>query len=318
MSTPRPGGGVGASPLVSPRILQAFREHFASSGVLRTIEDAFAAQGILAKPGSASDVGGARRTLVEDCYRSLDLSQMRDARRLLAVFGAELQGIEQTAIDMEEDGRTPPYGEHPRKALRDFVQLLDREGFAYENGRITSKHATPLAGELTEHAAALDLPNVVEQLRRLEDVADTDPRLAIGTAKELVETVCKSILRERGISVDSTWDIPKLVGEVRRELRLLPENVSADAPGKDAIKRVLGSLGSIAHSINELRGLYGTGHGPDGRARGLQGRHARLAVGMASTLATFLLETHREQGPATAEERAATLTCSPRGAHELG
>jgi hypothetical protein len=47
---------------------------------------------------------------------------------------------------------------------------------------------------------------------------------------------------------------------------------------------------------HELRGSYGTGHGPDGRARGLHGRHARLAVGMASTLATFLLETHREQG----------------------
>jgi hypothetical protein len=296
MPTPRPGGGVGASPLVSPRILQAFREHFVSSGVLRTIEDAFAAQGIRPKPGSAPDVGGARRTLVEECYRSLDLSQMRDARRVLAVFAAELQGIEQTAIDLEEEKRPPPYGEHPRKMLRDFVRLLDREGFAYQDGKITTKHATPLAGELTEHASALDLPNVLEQLRRLEAVADSDPRLAIGTAKELVETVCKSILRERGVEVDSTWEFPKLVGEVRRELHLLPEDVDSDTRGKDAIKRVLGSLGSIAQGINELRGSYGTGHGPDGRARGLHGRHARLAVGMASTLATFLLETHREQG----------------------
>jgi len=295
MSTPRPGGGVGASPLVSPRILQAFREHFVSSGVLRTIEDAFAAQGIRAKSGSAPDVGGARRTLVEECYRSLDLSQMRDARRVLAVFAAELQGIEQTAIDLEEEKRSPPYGEHPRKTLRDFVRLLDREGFVYQDGRIGTKHATPLAGELTEHAAALDLPNVLEQLRRLEAVADSDPRLAIGTAKELVETVCKSILGERGVEVDATWDFPKLVGEVRRELHLLPDDVDSDARGKDAIKRVLGSLGSIAQGINELRGSYGTGHGPDGRARGLHGRHARLAVGMASTLATFLLETHREQ-----------------------
>jgi len=281
--------------LVSPRVLQAFREHFVGS-VLRVIEDAFAAQGIRPKRGAAEEVSGQRRQLVEECYRSLDLSQMRDARKLLAVFAAELQGIEQTAIDLEVEKRSPPYGEHPRKTLRNFVRLLDREGFAYKDGRITPKHATPLAGELTEHAAALDLPNVVEQLRRLEDVADSDPRLAIGTAKELVETVCKSILRERGVSVDSTWDFPKLIGEVRRELRLLPDEVDADTRGKDAIKRVLGSLGSIAHSINELRGLYGTGHGPDGRARGLHGRHARLAVGMASTLATFLLETHREQG----------------------
>lgn len=295
MSTPRPGDGVGASPLVSPRILQAFREHYVSTGVIRTIQDAFAAQGIQAKDRSATDVGGARRTLVEEFYRSLDLTQMRDARKLLAVFAAELYGIEQSAIDLEEENRAPPHGEHPRKTLRDFVRLLDREGFAYRDGKITPKHSTPLAGELTEHATALDLPNVLEQLRRLEAVADSDPRLAIGTAKELVETVCKSILRERGVEVDSAWDFPKLVGEVRRALHLLPQDVDSDARGKDAIKRVLGSLGSIAQGINELRGSYGTGHGPDGRARGLHGRHARLAVGMASTLATFLLETHREQ-----------------------
>jgi hypothetical protein len=280
--------------LVSPQVLQAFREHFVGS-VLRVIEDAFAAQGIRPKRGSAEEVGGQRRQLVEECYRSLDLSQMRDARKVLAVFAAELQGIEQAAIDLEEEKRSPPYGEHPRKTLRDFVRLLDREGLAYKDGKIMPKHATPLAGELTGHAAALDLPNVLEQLRRLEAVADSDPRLAIGTAKELVETVCKSILRERGVEVDSSWDFPKLVGEVRRALHLLPEDVDSDTRGKDAIKRVLGSLGSIAQGINELRGSYGTGHGPDGRARGLHGRHARLAVGMASTLATFLLETHREQ-----------------------
>ncbi len=281
--------------LVSPRLLQAFREHFVGSGVLRTIEDAFAAQGIRPKPGSADDVGGQRRQLVEECYRSLDLSDMRDARRILAVFAAELEGIEQAAADADEDG-PPPYGEHPRRALRNFLRLLDREGLSYERGRITFNHATPLVSELSSHAAALDLPNVLEQLRRLEAITDTDPRLAIGTAKELVETVCKSILGERGTTVDSAWDFPKLVGEVRRALRLLPDQVDSDRRGKQAIKRVLGSLGSIAQGINELRGSYGTGHGPDGRARGLHGRHARLAVGMASTLATFLLETHREQG----------------------
>ncbi len=295
MSTPRSGGGVGASPLVNLRVLQAFREHFVSSGILRTIEEAFAAQGIRAKPGSAPEVSGARRTLIEECYRSLDLTKVRDVRKVLAVFAAELQRIEQVANDLEEDSRAPPHGEHPRKVLRDLVRLLDREGFTYKYGRIMPKHSTPLASELLEHAAALDLPNVVEQLRRLEDDADTDPRLAIGTAKELVETVCKSILRERGVVADSSWDFPKLIGEVRRELHLLPDEVDSGTRGKDAIKRVLGSLGAIAHGINELRGLYGTGHGPDGRARGLHGRHARLAVGMASTLATFLLETHREQ-----------------------
>jgi hypothetical protein len=36
----------------------------------------------------------------------------------------------------------------------------------------------------------------------------------------------------------------------------------------------------------------GTGHGQHGSASGLTARHARLAVGAASTLTVFLFETH--------------------------
>jgi hypothetical protein len=133
--------------LVSPRVLQALREHFVKSGVLRTIEDAFAAEGILPKRGSADEVDGQRRQLVEECYRSLDLSQMRDARRVLAIFAAVLQGIEQAAADAEDDG-PPSHGEHPKKTLRRHLRLLDSEGLLYKGGRITAKLSTPLAGEL--------------------------------------------------------------------------------------------------------------------------------------------------------------------------
>ena len=46
--------------------------------------------------------------------------------------------------------------------------------------------------------------------------------------------------------------------------------------------------------LAELRNLYGTGHGKDGKAQLLMPRHAKLAVGAATTLATILFETHKE------------------------
>jgi len=49
--------------------------------------------------------------------------------------------------------------------------------------------------------------------------------------------------------------------------------------------------------LAELRGLYGTGHGKHGKASGLSPRHAKLAVGAAATLTTFLFETHMETKP---------------------
>ncbi len=42
-----------------------------------------------------------------------------------------------------------------------------------------------------------------------------------------------------------------------------------------------------------LMGQYGTGHGQSSKAKGLTSRHAKLAVGSASTLAVFLSETHQ-------------------------
>jgi hypothetical protein len=75
-------------------------------------------------------------------------------------------------------------------------------------------------------------------------------------------------------------------------LKLLPENVPNAVKGAEAMKKTLRSLGATVAGLGEMRNYYGSGHGQDGRARGLTPRHARLAVGAASTLAMFLFETH--------------------------
>ena len=67
------------------------------------------------------------------------------------------------------------------------------------------------------------------------------------------------------------------------------------AKGTETIQRLLSNLGAVAQGLSELRNLYGTGHGKHGKAKGLFARHARLAVGAAATLATFLLETHEDR-----------------------
>jgi hypothetical protein len=58
---------------------------------------------------------------------------------------------------------------------------------------------------------------------------------------------------------------------------------------------LLNNLASISNGLAEIRNLYGTGHGKHARSKGLQRRHARLAVGAASTLGVFLFETYRDK-----------------------
>jgi hypothetical protein len=122
-----------------------------------------------------------------------------------------------------------------------------------------------------------------------------DPTLAIGTAKELVETCCKTILEARNVAFSRSADLPELVKSTTKELELTPDDIPDKANAADTVKRLLSNLATITYGIAELRNQYGTGHGKAAGAKGLGPRHAKLAVGAASTLAVFLAETHNEK-----------------------
>jgi hypothetical protein len=155
----------------------------------------------------------------------------------------------------------------------------------------------PSLSPLKEHAKLANANHLAEQIRRLEASVDADPSLAIGTAKELIETCCKTILAERGKPVSGAPDVSTLTKATLKELKLVPEGIPDAARGAEVIKRLLSNLGTIGNGLAELRGLYGTGHGKHGSTTGLGSRHAKLAVGAAATLVMFLLETHKETKP---------------------
>jgi hypothetical protein len=148
-----------------------------------------------------------------------------------------------------------------------------------------------------EHYFALVLGEdyISKQITRMNTAINQDPELAVGTAKELLETVCKTILTDMGKEFSPKIDLPQLVKQVRKELRLLPEDVPEQARGAKAIKRILSSLGAVVQSVSELRGLYGSGHGKPARSSGLSPRQAKLVANSASTLSIFLYETYIEK-----------------------
>nr|MBN2277403.1 abortive infection family protein [candidate division Zixibacteria bacterium] len=153
----------------------------------------------------------------------------------------------------------------------------------------------PALGTAIQLVKVPDAGYVTQQITRMEAAVESDPELAIGTAKELVETICKTILCECGEKVSNSANLPQLVKMVRERLELLPQDIPDRAKGVDTIRRLLSNLGTVAQNLAELRGLYGSGHGKQARVKGLQPRHARLAVNAASTLAVFLFETYQER-----------------------
>lgn len=144
-------------------------------------------------------------------------------------------------------------------------------------------------------ADALDAGWMAKEIERLEKSIDVDPASAIGTAKELVETCCKTILNKRGVPYGKSADIGDLTKLLVVNLQLVPEGVSEEAKGAENIRLILRNLTSLTHNLAQLRGLYGTGHGRDGKHRGLQPRHARLAVASAVAFIDFISDTYRNR-----------------------
>jgi hypothetical protein len=132
-----------------------------------------------------------------------------------------------------------------------------------------------------------------QQIRRMEESIDKDPDLAIGTAKEFVETLCKTILTERGVPFSTSEDLPALLKQTARALTIVPDALVQHPTAATTITVLLNSLGSVGHRLAELRNAFGTGHGKDHQHLGLERHHAGLAVGAAATLGVFLFECHK-------------------------
>ena len=110
--------------------------------------------------------------------------------------------------------------------------------------------------------------------------------------KQFLETVCKTILTERKTPPGNNEDLPSLIRSTIKALPIIPAGVSGEPQLKNTIMVLLNNLGSVAHRLAELRNQSGTGHGRHSEHVGLAVRHAKLAIGAATSLAVFLYDCH--------------------------
>jgi hypothetical protein len=213
-----------------------------------------------------------RRVLTQEYLESVDWSDVSQATRALRVFERLSAGFE------------PQYTEK-------FFNSLRRDGYVIEEetGHITSvgpRFAPESLNGITDSSA------IRQQLGRIQHAIIDDPALAIGSAKELIESTAKVVLRERGLPVDDKADLPALVREAQHAVALHPSDAVPGPDGSDAVKKILGSVSGIAIGLAELRNRgYGTGHGQAQAPSGLGARHAHLAVNAAFTWCQLMLDT---------------------------
>ena len=124
---------------------------------------------------------------------------------------------------------------------------------------------------------------------------DRDTPAVIGSAKELLESVCKVILDDARVEYARSASLPDLYKLVAIELRLSRKSVPPNSRGSEAAHRTLQGLVTTVQNLAELRNALGVGHGRGQRVPALE-RHARLAMNASYTVCAFLLATWNERG----------------------
>ena len=152
--------------------------------------------------------------------------------------------------------------------------------------KINSNQFSAFAAKSVEEAFSSEYIN--KQMSIMLENQSTNPTEAIGKAKELIESCCETILERTGIPPNKDWKLNQLVDETMKLLEITPKHIPDTAKEATAIKAILGSLRGIATNIAIIRNAYGSGHGKSASYKGLQERHAKLAIGSSVTLVNFL------------------------------
>tara|TARA_R110002020_G_scaffold203551_5_gene407317 strand:- start:4983 stop:5801 length:819 start_codon:yes stop_codon:yes gene_type:complete len=167
-------------------------------------------------------------------------------------------------------------------------RMGDRSVYGWR--RIAAVRA-PSASALREHPDLADKAVLIQHLDRIQRDLNEDPSAAISSSKNLLETLCKIVLTDRGVEYAPSEDLPGLFAKVAAELSINADSVPDDARGSDSIRKMMRTLTTTVQAVAEARNsTLGDGHGGEHESPA-EPRHARLVYNATSAVAEFIVDT---------------------------
>lgn len=156
---------------------------------------------------------------------------------------------------------------------------------------------SPAQSDFVMHSAraavAGGLTHIEEQVKALEGAVVANTGLAFDLAKTLVESACKTIITERGLTFDKDDEVGKVFKSATMSIPFLPPAMAADANARKSLSQTLAGLNTALQGVCELRNAYGfASHGSDGPRAALENVHAILAAQTADAIVGFLYRVH--------------------------
>jgi len=155
-----------------------------------------------------------------------------------------------------------------------------------------------LEGAAPGSMAASDRLNELEDwdaVRRSWDAAIgkviSDPEGAITATRTTLESVCKHICDERGVSYEDTaGDLSRLYKAAAGAMDIAPDQHS-----ERIIRQILSGVGTVVNDLAAMRNSLSDSHGRGKASNRPAPRHAKLAVNAGFAVAGFLIDTHLEK-----------------------
>jgi hypothetical protein len=174
-------------------------------------------------------------------------------------------------------GRFAHYSERREFIWGEFGPLHDE---------LEGKGRVPADKHVSDVLSKFDVENVHAVWQKALERRKDDPEGAITSARTLLEAVCKHILDEADVPYEDDVDLPKLYKTAAAQLNLAPSQHT-----ETIFKQILGGCTAVVEGLGALRNRLSDSHGKGPKGAKPDTRHAELAVNLAGSMATFLIET---------------------------
>ena len=131
---------------------------------------------------------------------------------------------------------------------------------------------------------------VAEAWSRIQARREADPEGAITAARALLESTCKHVLDSLNVTYGSSEELPDLYKKAAQAMNLAPQNHN-----EQVFKQILSGCISVVSGLAALRNALGDAHGKAISSPKPSPRHADLAINLAGSISSFLIETYEER-----------------------
>lgn len=146
---------------------------------------------------------------------------------------------------------------------------------------------------LEQYTDSLQIQSAIDAIER--SIPDS-PGVAFTHCRGLLETVCLTILADRGVETDANPKPAWLMSQTLRVLKLTPDTFDGDNAVESGVGDVLGGMNRLMLGIVALRKSQGVGpHGRDALEAVLDADYAVITAHAVDAAAALLYRLHRKQ-----------------------